>query len=129
MANIAIDARFYGTENTGLGRYTTNVLKYLPKYLKGHTLQILLRDKHYGSFPAGENIKKIHAEISHYSFAEQLSLPFLLKDIKSDLLYTLHFNTPILSPIPTVVTVHDLIKTHFRGRDTTTRAPWLYALK
>jgi hypothetical protein len=27
---IAIDARFYGTEHTGLGRYTTNVLSYLP---------------------------------------------------------------------------------------------------
>lgn len=126
---IAIDARFYGHGHTGLGRYTTNVLKFLPKYLKNHTLQVLLRDAEYNKFPSGKNIEKIRCEIPHYSLSEQLQLPKLLKDLKSDLLYTLHFNTPILSKIPTVVTVHDLIKSSFTGRDTTTRAPWLYALK
>ncbi len=129
MVNIAIDARFYGTENTGLGRYTTNVLKYLPKYLAGHTLQVLLRDKHYNAFPTGKNIQKVRAEIPHYSLAEQIQLPLLLRSIKADLLYTFHFNTPVASKIATIVTVHDLIKTHFTGQDTTTRAPWLYAIK
>jgi glycosyltransferase involved in cell wall biosynthesis len=61
--------------------------------------------------------------------SEQLKLPGLLKSIGSDLLYTLHLNTPVLSKIPTVVTIHDLIKSHFTGADTTTRDPWLYALK
>lgn len=129
MLKIAIDARFYGSGHTGLGRYTTNVLKYLPKYLQGYMLQVLLRDAEYDNFPAGKNIEKIHAEIPHYSLAEQIKLPGLLKSIGSDLLYTLHFNTPVLSDIPTIVTVHDLIKSHFTGSDTTTRAPWLYALK
>lgn len=129
MLKIAIDARFYGNGHTGLGRYTTNVLKYLPSHLRGLTLQVLLRDAEYDNFPSGKNIVKIHAEIPHYSLAEQLQLPGLLRSIKSDLLYTLHFNTPVLSKIPTIVTVHDLIKTHFTGADTTTRAPWLYALK
>lgn len=126
---IAIDARFYGTEHTGLGRYTTNVLKFLPKYLKDHTLQILLRDREYVNFPATQNVEKIHCEIPHYSLSEQIQLPALLKSISSDLLYTLHFNTPILSKIPTIVTVHDLIKSSFTGKDTTTRSAWLYALK
>lgn len=129
MTKIAIDARFYGSGHTGLGRYTTNVLKYLPKHLPEHTLQVLLRDSEYDNFPSGKNIKKVHAEIPHYSLAEQIHLPSLLKAISSNLVYTMHFNTPILSKVPTVITVHDLIKTHFTGRDTTTRAPWLYALK
>ena len=129
MVKIAIDARFYGAGHTGLGRYTTNVLKFLPSYLQGVTLQVLLRDAEYDNFPIGKNIVKIHAEIPHYSLAEQLKLPALLKSIQSDLLYTLHFNSPILSKIPTIVTVHDLIKSHFTGLDTTTRAPWLYAIK
>ena len=126
---IAIDARFYGSGHTGLGRYTTNVLKYLPKHLQGQTLQVLLRDSEYDNFPSGKNIVKIHAEIPHYSLAEQLKLPALLSSISSDLLYTFHFNTPIFSKIPTIVTVHDLIKSHFTGRDTTTRDPWFYSLK
>lgn len=129
MVNIAIDARFYGTGHTGLGRYTTNVLKYLPSHLQGQTLQVLLRDSEYDNFPVGKNIVKIHAEIPHYSLAEQIQLPRLLKKIGADLLYTLHFNAPILSKIPTIVTVHDLIKSHFTTSDTTTRSPWLYALK
>lgn len=129
MTKIAIDARFYGTGHTGLGRYTTNVLKYLPKYLPGYTLQVLLRTEEYDNFQSGNNVVKVYADIPHYSLSEQLKLPPLLKSLGSDLLYTLHFNTPILSGIPKIVTVHDLIKTHFTGRDTTTRAPWLYALK
>lgn len=127
--NIAIDARFYGTGHTGLGRYTTNVLKYLPKYLQGQTLQILLRDSEYDNFPSGKNIVKIHAEIPHYSLAEQVALPRILKSIGADLFYTLHFNAPIYAGLPTIVTVHDLIKSHFTGPDTTTRTPWLFALK
>jgi glycosyltransferase involved in cell wall biosynthesis len=126
---IAIDARFYGGEHTGLGRYTTNVMRYLPKYFKGETLKVLLRDAEYANFPGGKNIQKIHAEIPHYSLAEQVKLPGLLNSIGTDLLYTFHFNTPILSTVPTIVTVHDLIKSHFTGSDTTTRAPWLYQLK
>jgi len=126
---IAIDARFYGTGHTGLGRYTTNVLKYLPKYLQGQTLQVLLRDAEYNNFPTSKNVEKVHCEIPHYSLSEQLLLPKLLKSLQSDLLYTLHFNTPILSKIPTIITVHDLIKTHYTSNDTTTRAPWLYGIK
>lgn len=126
---IAIDARFYGSGHTGLGRYTTNVLKYLPNHLQGQALKILLRDAEFNNFPASKNVEKIRCEIPHYSLAEQLRLPSLLNSIKSDLLYTMHFNTPIFSKVPTIVTVHDLIKSHFTGSDTTTRSPWLYRLK
>ena len=129
MVKIAIDARFYGTGHTGLGRYTTNVMRYLPKYLQGQTLQVLLRDAEYDEFPTGKNIVKVRAEIPHYSLGEQLLLPRLLHSLNSDLLYTLHFNAPLLSRVPKIVTVHDLIKSHFTGPDTTTHTPWLYALK
>ncbi len=126
---IAIDARFYGLGHTGLGRYTTGVLEFLPTHLQGLALQVLLRDEQYDNFPASKNVEKVHAEIPHYSLAEQLQLPGLLASLNCDLLYTFHFNTPIFSHVPTIVTVHDLIKSHFVGSDTTTRAPWLYALK
>jgi len=131
MFKIAIDARFYGSGHTGLGRYTTNVMKYLPKYLglQGYTLQVLLRDSEFDNFKGGNNILKVRAEIPHYSLSEQIKLPSLLKSLGSDLLYTFHFNAPIWSKVPRIVTVHDLIKSHFVGPDTTTRAPWLFALK
>lgn len=129
MTKIAIDARFYGKGHTGLGRYTTNVMKYLPNHLKDYTLQVLLRDAEYDNFPRGKNIVKVRADIPHYSLTEQIRLPSLLSSLSSNLLYTFHFNTPIRSKIPKIVTIHDLIKTHFKGSDTTTRSPWLYNLK
>src|SRR5690242_21882223 len=87
---IAIDARFYGTEHTGLGRYTTNVLRYLPKYLPKHNLQILLRAAHFSTFKSTKNSTPVRAEIEHYSLSEQIRLPTLLAQLKPDLFYTFH---------------------------------------
>lgn len=129
MAKLAIDARFYGTEHTGLGRYTTNVLSYLPKYLKKHELLVLLRRKYYDTLNLPSNCTKVLFDVPHYSLLEQLLLPLKLRSLHADLLYTFHFNTPVLSACPTVVTVHDLIKSYFSGSDTTTRSPLLYRLK
>ena len=129
MARIAIDARFYGTEHTGLGRYTTNVLSYLPNHLKDHQLFVLLRRKYFETLTLPANCTKVLFDVPHYTFSEQIFYPLKLASLRVDLLYTLHFNTPILIKVPTVVTVHDLIKTYFTGRETTTRAPWLYRLK
>jgi len=126
---VAIDARFYGSGHTGLGRYTTNVMKYLSKHLPGVTLKVLLKDQELTNYQGGKNISKVSAEIPHYSLKEQLSLPLLLKRLNPDLLYTFHFNVPILAKVPKIVTVHDLIKSHFTGSDTTTWSPWIYALK
>lgn len=129
MARIAIDARFYGTEHTGLGRYTTNVLSHLPAYLKDHQLFVLLRKKYYDSLVLPTNCTKVLFDTPHYTFAEQLLLPIKLLSLKPDLLYTLHFNTPILSAVPSIVTVHDLIKTYFSGSETSTRSPLVFKLK
>ena len=129
MAKIVVDARFYGTEHTGLGRYTTNVLAHLPTLLKNHQLYILLRKKYYTSLSFPSNCTKVNFDVPHYSFAEQLLLPLKLLSLKPDMLYTFHFNTPIFSPIPTTVTVHDLIKTYFAGQETTTRSPLVFKLK
>lgn len=129
MAKIVVDARFYGTEHTGLGRYTTNVLSHLPTLLKNHQLYILLRKKYYTSLSFPSNCTKVLFDVPHYTFAEQLLLPLKLLSLKPDMLYTFHFNTPIFSTIPTVVTVHDLIKTYFSGYETSTRSASVFKLK
>lgn len=126
---IVIDARFYGTEHTGLGRYTTNILSHLPPYLKQHQLFVLLRRKYYDTLTLPPNCTKVPFDVPHYSLAEQLLLPLKLQKLSAELLYTLHFNTPVFTRVPTVVTIHDLIKTYFSDRDTTTRSPWLFKLK
>lgn len=129
MAKIAIDARFYGTEHTGLGRYTTNVLAHLPTFLKDHTLYILLRKKYYDSLIFPSNCIKVLCDTPHYSLSEQIIIPLKLKTLGVDLLYTLHFNVPIIPGVKTIITVHDLIKSYFTDSSTTTRHPLIYRLK
>ncbi|KKU46955.1 MAG: glycosyl transferase, group 1 [Microgenomates group bacterium GW2011_GWA2_46_7] len=129
LMNIAIDARFYGSEHTGLGRYTTNVLKFLPQHLQGKSLKVLLRQQYFDTLKLPKNCEKVLCDIPHYSLTEQIKLPLLLRQLSPDLYYTFHFNVPLLSSVPTIITVHDLIKSHFTGSDTTTRSPWLYQLK
>jgi glycosyltransferase involved in cell wall biosynthesis len=129
MKTIAIDARFYGTEHTGLGRYTTNVLRYLPSHLQGHTLKVLLRTKYFETLNLPKNCIKIRADFPHYSLTEQIKLPQLLATENCQLLYSLHFNVPLMVQTPFIVTIHDLIKSHFDDPKTTTRTSLIFHLK
>lgn len=129
MAKIIVDARFYGLENTGLGRYTNNVLQYLPQYCAKDELYILLRRQYLDSLKLPKSCHPILAEVPHYSLREQIILPKLIDELKGDLFYSLHFNVPIWLNTPYVVTIHDLIKSHFDSVATTTRSPLIYRLK
>ena len=46
---ILIDARLYGLENAGLGRYTMNLLSELLKIDRKNQYVVLLRKKYFGS--------------------------------------------------------------------------------
>ena len=54
--------------------------------------------------------------IRHYSLAEQLRLPEILKKENLDLVHFPHFNVPIFYRQPFVVTIHDLTHTLFPGK-------------
>ena len=51
----------------------------------------------------------IVADIPHYSFAEQIRLPSIIRSAHADLFLGLHFNIPFFCPVPFVATIHDLI--------------------
>lgn len=126
---IVVDARFYGTEHTGLGRYTMSVLEYLPQYLKDHEVYLLLNKKYARRLKFPKNVKKIICDIPHYTLAEQLSLPRLVDSLHADLYYSLHFNVPLRLKTPFIVTIHDMIKSHFASLETTTRNFLVFKIK
>lgn len=134
---IFIDARLYGPQHTGIGRYTENVLKYLPKHLpagrqglQGQSLKgaILVHPKDK-NLKFGKDWQVITSSIRPYSFLEQITIPHLVRTHKCDLYLGFHFNVPVFLTVPFITVIHDLIKTYFTGRDTTTRSQWLYRLK
>src|SRR3990172_3279072 len=106
---IAIDARLYGLENTGIGRYTMGLIKGLTQEDRKNNYLILLREKYFRSLRLPSNWEKVRAEFKHYGFAEQYKLPGLLKSLRPDLTHFVHFNVPITYKEPFVVTIHDLL--------------------
>ncbi len=127
---IGIDARFLGKENSGLGRYTKNLLDFLQRQDKKNYYFVFLRQKNFlkTSFK-NKNFKKVFAEFIHYSLKEQLIFPIVLYRLRLNLIHFLHFNVPLFYFGPYIVTIHDLTKHSFLGLKTTTRFPLIYWLK
>lgn len=127
---IAIDARLYGLENAGIGRYVTNLVLELEKIDKKNEYMILLRRKYFDLLELqNDNFHKVLADFPHYSLAEQIFLPYLLYRLHPDLAHFLHFNAPIFYFGRQVITIHDLIKNVSRGLETTTRGKFFYWVK
>ena len=133
MKHIVIDARLYGPKHTGIGRYTKNLLKALidqsdfKKYK--FTLIIYKNLEEEIKKDLGNNFEYVTTNIKHYSLAEQLFLPFIIYGLRADLVHFTHFNKPILYLKKSVITIHDLIKHFFTGKDTTTRNQFLFYIK
>lgn len=114
MKKILLDCRFWGPEHTGLGRYTQELVSALIKLKPDFELLQLTLSA---------------ASIKPYSWAEQVKLSSLINSKQPDLTHFLHFNLPLIFSGKFVVTIHDLIKHHSKGLQTTTHWPGLYWLK
>lgn len=127
---IGIDARFYGPVGKGLGRYTQEVVDNIIKINDDFEYVIFLSPENFDEFTIpGDKIKKVKISCAWYSWSEQIIFPFYLWREKLDLLHFPHFNVPILTPGKFVVTIHDLILTHFPTLRATTRSRLMYRLK
>ncbi len=123
---ILIDARLFGPENTGNGRYTMNLVENLAKIDKGNDYVILLRKKYFENLKLPGNWQKVLADFRHYTFKEQLALPVIILKYKPDLVHFPHFNVPIFYFGKYIVTIHDLIMHKFKGGAATYRPIPLY---
>ncbi len=109
MKKIVIDARFYGLENTGLGRYTCRLVDEIVKNKSEFEFYLLLRKKYFESLRVPNGVHKVLCDIKHYSISEHLFLARQIKKINPDLVHFLHFNVPINFNGNYIVTIHDLL--------------------
>ncbi|MFA6271988.1 MAG: glycosyltransferase family 1 protein [Patescibacteria group bacterium] len=127
---IGIDARFYGPTRTGPGRYTQKLVDYLQEIDDKNEYVIFLRKDNWDEFqPKNSRFKKVMADYRWYSLSEQLCMPWKIRQEKVDLMHFPHFNIPIFYGGKFVVTIHDLIITHFPTRRATKLGPVLYKAK
>ena len=117
---IVIDARLYGLEHAGLGRYAMNLIRELQKIDHKNEYTVLLRKKYFDQLKFPKNWKKVPADFRHYTLTEQVQLPKILSDEKPDLVHFLHMNVSIFYGGKFVVTVHDLLMQKHRGAKATT---------
>lgn len=128
--HIVVDARFVGPQQTGLGRYTEELLKSLEKIDRQDRYTVLLRREALDYYrPRAKNFTTAEADFQWYTFGEQIGMLKVLRRLRPDLVHFCHFNVPLTYRRPFVVTIHDLIKDEFKGQESTTRSRFVYTLK
>lgn len=126
---IGIDARLYGLEHAGLGRYVMKLVQKVIETDRKNQYILFITSKHAEEFKGKKRVKTVICNIPIYSLAEQIALPVIFSQQKLDLLHIPHFNAPLFYPGKYLLTIHDLIKHDSKGMDTTTRQPILYLFK
>lgn len=113
---IGIDARMYGAEQTGIGNYIRNLIINLAEIDKDNQYAVFLLEKEFDKFRLpGKNFKKIKTAAHWYSWKEQIVLPFEFLRERLELMHFPHFNSPILYPGRSIVTIHDITPFFFPG--------------
>lgn len=123
---IGIDGRLIN--QTGVGRYTQELVRNLAVIDKENKYTLFLRDKQDIPLP-GPNWEKRVADVRWHSFKEQVLLPFILRREHLDLVHFPYFSVPIFYPGKFVVTIHDLILNHFDTGQASTLPGLLYKIK
>ncbi|MFA5954441.1 MAG: glycosyltransferase family 1 protein [Patescibacteria group bacterium] len=127
---LGIDARLYGVQKRGIGRYTESLLQALDGARDRYTLVAFIEQDNtlrQSLAERGWEVHEVRARV--YGLREQLSFVQELMKASLDLLHVPHFNVPYLYRRPYVVTVHDLILHHYPNRMSSTRSLPVYTFK
>ncbi len=110
---IGIDARLMKHQPAGISRYTGHLLRALAKLNQTDEFVIFQHRHHRLPLITQANFRRstIYTPV-HHRF-EQLLLPVELARYSLDLLHSTDFIPPLYSPIPAVITVHDLAFLHW----------------
>jgi len=81
---IGIDARLYGLEHAGLGRYVMRLVEDILKLDKKNDYVLFLKKAHAEKFKNRKRVKVVVTNIPIYSFAEQTILPFIFAIVPSN---------------------------------------------
>ncbi|MFA5947163.1 MAG: glycosyltransferase family 1 protein [Patescibacteria group bacterium] len=130
---IGIDARFFGprTGGGGLGRYVSELVNNLQKIDHENEYVIFLKKENFHEFVVtGANFSKKMVDVPWYSLAEQTVMPREIAHAKVNFMHYSHWNVPVLSRVPFIVTIHDLILLDDpSSARATTRGPLVHGIK
>lgn len=119
--NIGFDFRMGGSFNSGIGRYSFELLKAMLENLEYQHKFFVFYNKNnvaqedldvLGDF---DGVSLVETNARHYSLAEQTSFLRILNNAKCDLVHFPNFNVPVWYKRPFVVTIHDMVHHKISG--------------
>lgn len=114
-----IDGRYIQDHFPGIGRYTYNLIDALARAAPDEKFRVLhnpaLKNTRYdvAALAKYQNIELQPVAIRTFSADEQFQLTDLIRDSKSVLFHSPYFIKPYFLPVPSVVTIFDLIPIHY----------------
>ena len=110
---VLLDAR--KLEHGGIGTYTRNLVAGLLSQ-SAVELTLIVNSQSSIKYEWARWVEFIEDRAKPYSIAEMLALPRRVDFSRFDLYHTPHYTLPYGIPIPSVVTIHDLIHIYFPER-------------
>lgn len=115
----------------GIGRYVAELVMHLQEIDKETEYVVFLKKENFHDFVIKrKNFSKKLVNIPWYSLKEQLAFPREILLSKVQAMHFPHWNVPLWSKIPFVVTIHDLIPLEDReAAHATTRGALMHGIK
>ncbi len=125
---IGIDARLYG--ETGVGRYIANIVSELQRIDHENDYTVYIGSREAPFCPITNQKFRVRiVDVPWHTIREQFLMPYYYMQDQIDLVHVPYFTIPIFFPKKIVVTVHDLILSHFVTGKASTLPAFYYLLK
>ncbi|HBB65904.1 MAG: hypothetical protein A2049_03285 [Elusimicrobia bacterium GWA2_62_23] len=112
---VMVDGReFVRGRATGIGRFLSDGLCELA-VMKRDWQFVLILNQHSEFVPDFPNLKKLRFTEVFTTFADQVQIPWFIRGEKADVFLSPYYKTPLLSGVPAVVTICDLINLIYPG--------------
>ena len=119
MTHFVLDARTATPHFPGIGRYVRNLARAMgPELAPGERLTVLVPPDASLDVPASGGVQVLPVDVSPFSVRQQWALPRILRELSASLYHSAYYLMPYLPPVPTVVTVYDLIPMLFPAQST-----------
>ena len=95
----------------GIGRYIEELVRAMLQLAPEHEY-VLVTNRTLHPFASHPSVETVVADVPWYGVAEQFRMPGIFRSLRADVLHVPHWNVPVLTAGPLVITVHDLLLRH-----------------
>ncbi len=102
---MVIDARMAG--HTGIGRYVTGLLRYVADHRDDYSFEVVALTRTSSPDHDSLKVRQLSAACKVFSAGEQVEVPRLIAKVNARLVHVPHFNAPLLTRTPVMITIQD----------------------